>query len=594
MIMHEGGLDIKQVDEQARKKHILLLALSTLHPEHEKSEFSLDGTDSVIKDCIGQLEPIVKLRLKENPNHIPVKIIAMCTKDVREKKYSFNISDLEVNEKTSLEFFADRVKEFAEETQTEIEIYDEDLDEDNPNKGIQRAVEKIRGIKEDISEFWVDTHGGFREVSLIMEAVISLLKVDNIIPQKIYGIRYGSNNSIVDQKGSFDVFDFVSGMNEFIDYGSVSILNRYYKGEKRTDIEELLNAMNKVSEGTKECDTTKYEEGLDDLSRELDRLNDNDSLLSIFRDYVKGSYGILLDSEKRTTMDIVERCLKKGLLQQALTFIEARMPTDFINSGFVHVPSGYLEKYGVSQEQRKKDKHGEAYKSDNNYIVDTFFQNTIIKAGGLKEKEFIENYFKENETVCTFIPKNGNRRYTKVQDKQGKGFIVYTNVRKSKFKEAALLKYMHWALKLTRNKYNHCNPDRANNKEIEKFAEAYIALARSFLMNRENFEDLRGEEINEAEGNYNIKNKRENEKEKVEKDKYTFLPKEITKTKKGLRGVLVEKKVSATLSKINMGESNISVEEMNKAISEERKYIVNIIGKSPIEGEVMVKVVKSI
>lgn len=69
---------------------------------------------------------------------------------------------------------------------------------------------------------YLDTHGGFREIFLVAEAVISLLKIDGIEAQGIYGVEFGrkddgtDNNKIVDGSGGFHIFDFVSGMNEFL------------------------------------------------------------------------------------------------------------------------------------------------------------------------------------------------------------------------------------------------------------------------------------------------------------------------------------------------------------------------------------------
>ena len=337
-------VELFERQEAMNKKNVLLLAMSTLPKEPGISDFGVEGKDIYIRDCVGQLEPVVKLRLESNPNNLPLRIIAMCTNDVCEIKRTFYLDGEEVTDKTSIDYFIDRVKSFASAYNTEIEIVIKDLDEGNPNKGIHDAVNYIRKNSDEMGELWIDTHGGFREVALIMEAIISLLKVDNIVPDRIYGVTYGNKKVIVDQKESFSVFDFVSGMNEFIDHGSVNILNRYYYNTDNMKIINLLSAMNKVSKGTQECDTNEYEEGLDELGAALERLDQNDSLMGIFKEYVRRSYGNLLYRDKRTTIDIIERCLEKGLTQQALTFVESRMPEEFTRRKVLYCREGELRK----------------------------------------------------------------------------------------------------------------------------------------------------------------------------------------------------------------------------------------------------------
>ena len=89
---------------------------------------------------------------------------------------------------------------------------------------------------------YIDPHGGFREVSLVAEAVISLLKVEGIEVAGIYGIEHGQGkeNKIVDGSAGFHIFDFVSGINEFINYGRANSLESFLKKSTRTDGEQEM------------------------------------------------------------------------------------------------------------------------------------------------------------------------------------------------------------------------------------------------------------------------------------------------------------------------------------------------------------------
>ena len=64
-------------------------------------------------------------------------------------------------------------------------------------------------------------------------------------------------------------------------------------------------------------------------------------------------------------------------------------------------------------------------------------------------------------------------------------FKVNTDIIPNKYKDANQLVYMHHALKKTRNKYNHCDPDRAGRRYIEQFIGEYITLARELISHDE-------------------------------------------------------------------------------------------------------------
>ncbi len=564
-------------NEKKNKKNVLLLAMSTF-PKGKVTEntFSVEGAAYSIENCIGQLEPIVKLRLRENPLNIPLKIIVLCTKDVKEEKKTFTVGSVTVEDETAIQFFKDRVGGFAREAGTEIEIVERDLDEANPNGGIQEAVKDIRNTKDEMAELWIDTHGGFRDIALIMEAIVSLLKVDSIIPEKIYGVKMGEN-IIVNQKAAFSVFEFVSGMNEFIDYGSVNILNRYYEGVDSTDIKKLLDAMNKVAMGTQECDTGIYEKGLNELGEALRNLKDNDSLLSIFKDYVESSYGNLLYPDKRSTIDIVKRCIDKGLVQQMLTFIESRMPEEFVKKRLVYCREGELSKRGLTQNERKN----ETYKVDANYIIDNFVAQRI------DEKKYIKKILNGDiESRSTFMSDPDSDEKILYDRNAKKKFIVCTRLKHEKHAEGERLMHMHAALKKCRNKYNHCDPDRVSSEEIIKFTRKYIELAEELLKDKYYRENDPDEKIP-------IK-KQPAEKRKEPADNrnevYSFKGLKITGTKGGIRGVLMETQKSATLAKKKMKTKEVLLtEDLKRYISEEKIFKVKIIGKGVNPEEVLVE-----
>ena len=196
-------------------KDVILLALSVLRKEKQESVLEVEGTDVHEKKYIGQMEPVVLYKiLSETDNDI--EVIALCTD--RTLNDSNNYAEM-----SALAFFESRIKELVTEHgfSKKITITPISISEGNPIDGISATASHIRNIT-DMGAFWIDTHGGFRDVSLILEAVISLLKVDNIYPDHIFGIRYDEQRAfLTDQSYAFDMFEFFSGMNDFINIGSI-------------------------------------------------------------------------------------------------------------------------------------------------------------------------------------------------------------------------------------------------------------------------------------------------------------------------------------------------------------------------------------
>ncbi len=139
------------------------------------------------------------------------------------------------------------------------------LQETHPVTAIKAAVTHIRDVQHTANKnrqkisLYVDTHGGFRDVSLIMNAILSLLRQEKIKPRMICGVNT-STKHIIDQRYAFDIFSFVSGMNDFLNFGSADVIDDYYKLHEETsgEIEDVTTAMKEIAEGLQFCDISRY------------------------------------------------------------------------------------------------------------------------------------------------------------------------------------------------------------------------------------------------------------------------------------------------------------------------------------------------
>lgn len=367
-------------------KSIILLAMSTLGKKENLDEpgnnFSVTNEEgTIIEDCRSQLEPVVRYFLRDSQCSKQVEVLMLCTRQTLEIDTYHNEIKLkdaegkEVDQVSAVTFLMDRINKCTERGEKEITykafpLYREGTDKHLPQiqcekvlskteknaleyveayppdylSGIREVIKRVREIVEENKQktsFYIVTHGGFRDVVLSLNAIISLLDGEGIEPTKICGAKT-SPPTIEDQRASFDIFRFVSGMRDFLNFGNVDTLQKYYEefaylySSEEANIEyvedfnqKLLGAMNQVSGGVQYSDPQKYISGLDLLKEVLDSDREDTfekTNLGIFKDTIKKDFGILLDSEKRTEIDLVERCLVKKQYQQALTFLDSSLP----------------------------------------------------------------------------------------------------------------------------------------------------------------------------------------------------------------------------------------------------------------------------
>ena len=454
-----------------------------------------------IEDCKSQLEPIPKLMMQMYPEKNEEFIIyELCS---AETLHEYRVEDGIYSAATYFEERMNLCKDKQERKVRFERILLNDLR--SPYEAIKEAMEIVRtDYKEgDEHRLWIDTHGGIRDVAQIFSAIVSLLKVEDIVPEEIFGVEMGKN-IIVDQKGAFSIFEYVSGMNDFINFGSADVLNDYYKNTENEKIKSILQAMKEIAGGTQLCDPVGYTKGIENLRKSIQRIGD-DPLLGIFSEYIKKDYGKeLIPSDGADVTDkipplaIVERCVNKGLYQQALTFLESMMPEEYVERKFLYVDES---KQPAVEAIKKKEK--KAYLTNDHYLFDKYVNSCIYyRYEGSNDtteetvwaiKQLDDFYRNKAGQYFNNVPADF-RRYNKIFDKICKTKYVdnvktqipliegiSTVLSGNDLKIFLQLLQIHKALKACRNLFNHCNGSRPDITEIKNVLQLYIIYARHIL-----------------------------------------------------------------------------------------------------------------
>ena len=528
-------------------KSIILLAMSTLNANVFSGKpgdtFSVYGDAKKIENCKSQLEPVVRYFLSDSECANEVEILMLCTRQTLEIATDFDGNKFkdeygnDIDNISAVTFLMDRIDKCDEKHGKEITykafpLYREgeerilpeiDCNKVLPNvqgieksnspeyaiayekafqpdyiSGMREAIQSIRNtVKENMQKdndfktpFYIVTHGGPRDVMLSLNAVVSLLDEEGIIPTKICGTNLATK-MIDDQRASFDIFRFVSGMQDFLNVGSVDTLQNYYKesvylySSDREDAEEfnkkLLDAMNKVSIGVQYSNPESYISGLDDLKKVLDTDIDDKfekTSLGIFKDTIKKDFGVLLDPEKRTEVDMVERCINKKQYQQALTFLESAFPEFYRKNNIISFssdPGINIEKFNNFF---KKHIHLNDRDKSPNKIIEKFF-NELEE--GDESKEVLKDSYEWKGNLEEEL--NKHLEYMeKVNSGNGSDSKIVIGSIYSFTTDIFPVFKMHKVLKEIRNIFSHGKVEnRPNINKLDKYMRYYLKSLKNLV-----------------------------------------------------------------------------------------------------------------
>ena len=213
-------------------------------------------------------------------------ILSLCTKETTEKKtFALEENPDEVFNMTAYEFYQDRIKAILPPSVSTV-FQTVDIDESNINAGIVGAAKQILEVKAKLErecanaadkkiKLWVNTQGGFRDISLVLNAIVNLMSVYEIEIADIYSMPFGvekeGGTPIESKMQNYQIFDFVVGMKEFLNYGRADTLENYYTNRKnqnrRTSSQEenLMSTMKKVADAIQMCDPRGFNDCLIEL-----------------------------------------------------------------------------------------------------------------------------------------------------------------------------------------------------------------------------------------------------------------------------------------------------------------------------------------
>ena len=227
------------------------------------------------------------------------------------------------------------------------------LDDGKEYDAIPEIAGKFSQLGSNVN-LYIDMQGGRRNETFIINAVINMLKVRNINVVKSFATDYDNENVINEIKDitlTNNIYDMVSGMDAFLRYGRGDNFKEYYAkyrvlkniGED-TELPEdcIVNDIEQISEAISMCDVETLPEKIRTIYNHITNYKEaqgKDPLFAtlvedIYNEYTKLrlAWGAIPDN----ILAIIRWCVEKGLIQQALTLCEAKIPDIFVKKGIIY------------------------------------------------------------------------------------------------------------------------------------------------------------------------------------------------------------------------------------------------------------------
>lgn len=237
-----------------------------------------------------------------------------------------HIKPVAFNEEDTPDKAMDTVADMAEQIQSYVAAQEATCDEQgNPVKCVLH----------------VDLSGGMRHVNMMMLELMRLMDYNGITIGNVLYSNYdvpthtGTVETVTDV---YKLFDLISGAEEFVRFGSVSVMQDYFAHSpvpKSQALQELLNAMEGFAEAIKLCHRGSFENAIGNLRKGIEEfttyckddkeaLTINDKLMQTLICRIEAGYAALLKSHDQ--LDAIQWCLERDYLQQALTLYTETIP----------------------------------------------------------------------------------------------------------------------------------------------------------------------------------------------------------------------------------------------------------------------------
>lgn len=335
-------------------KNIMLIFISDIKNKIDESKYRINNREIVTMHT-------AESAVAELYNEVGKidKIFAFVTKEVEEEK-ELVLADGTIVRKSILDFFKVRISKYIDMEDIVSCHYSADKDIENSLDNIafmaQKVLSATAGFNKEKITIHADMTGGFRSASMMMLGIMRFLEYSNFKLGKVLYSNWARNrefNWVENAEGVYRFFDLVAGGKEFVHYGSVKEIMSYFAHQNNLSSEgrTLIMAMRDFSENIKLCHYGNFMKAITNLKEAIVRFeniseieeNIDDKLLKIMVPTIRKEYRGLL--EAADDLSIIEWCVKREYLQQAMTLYTELVPEYIFEKKLLFVLPQVKEKF---------------------------------------------------------------------------------------------------------------------------------------------------------------------------------------------------------------------------------------------------------
>ncbi len=297
---------------------------------------------------------------------------------------------------------------------------------------VAEVAGKIQDYAKEISKesgdrviLHVDLTGGMRPTNMMMLDIIRLLEYSGIEIGHLLYSKYDSytRTGIVEElQNIYELFQLISGAEEFVHFGSAKALRKYYDSKSpSSSLDSLLNAMEKFAEEIKLCHygqlraaIIRLHDAVNSFSSENE--NSEDLLMERLIDRIRKEYKELIELRDLDDLRVIRWCLKNGYMQQALTLCTERLPEYMGEHGLLLQTTDESNKLDILTEDDsmgrnrwfillnaypfEKEDASKYYKNYTKLLKDAFSDMQKKKFSYEELSEKLSTFFSEHNLTC--------------------------------------------------------------------------------------------------------------------------------------------------------------------------------------------------
>ncbi len=345
---------------------------------------------------------------------------------------------------------------------------------------------KENEAKNKTLNIYVEANGGLRDFILVVIAVLRTLKLDGINIKKVMGVNYRSSNEttaneIIEKTDAYKIYDFYSGIDEFINYGRSDIIMQYFNDipVKTKEINAIKKSINDMSDAFALCRPQQMLSTIKRLKKNIDtydkKNHDDNYILDYFVLRIKYAYKDVFEQvsdsdieevyEYHLLREMIKYCLNHHLIQQALTLYSECIPNALFSEKIFYCPD----------DEGLQNDFNEFYKSHHYYEKGYVYIQQYIFCNPRNYEGLISYYNNHNSSYQ--ILRKGNKIEDKCYylDRLISAHYIDTQFYEHKDELKEIMKD-YLMIKEARNLSNHASNESGNNQVRKTFKKVGLTI----------------------------------------------------------------------------------------------------------------------